>query len=176
MIVAQKIRQRSTLRCSCDAVSVVLLPLRELRRHALNSVHGLGNRLALFLELAVALPFLVRLHDGRHMATAVRMPADETKSLRIIASELVANVMEWLAVERVVVGEFDMHANHEVKLHPSCVVRFAVSHVYLRGCEAQSVLVTAAVNARSWVVEFGRIGKRVNWRAVLPDFRFNASE
>ena len=106
---------------------------------------------------------LVRFQYRYDVATAQRMPPRELEILGVTAfafgvraaerrAQLVADVVKWLPVERVVVRQLYAYANNEIKLLPSFVVGCHVGHVGFRGGEPPCVLVRASVNATSGVV------------------------
>lgn len=83
------------------------------------------------------------------MAAAMGMPPDELEVLRVASLERVADVREVDSVERVVVAQLDLDADHEVHLLPSEVVARPVRDVGLRGREPPGVLVAAPVDSAS---------------------------
>lgn len=63
------------------------------------------------------------------------MPAHELEILAVLPREAIANILHMPAV----LCSLDLIADNEIKLPPPLLLRRAVSHIYLRPCEALGV-------------------------------------
>ena len=164
VVVADEVRERATVGRPCYASRIAVQPVLELLWHVFDLVDAIVSRLIPVEDGGDALcNLLVGLEDGDGVAAAQRMPASKLKILGIAplaagvaaaswCAQLVADVVEWLAVECVVVRQLDTYADHKVQLLPAEVVGRVVGDVGLGGGEAAGVLVAAAVDTAPWMV------------------------
>ena len=156
LVVAQEVRFRAFGAGFRYPVPVVRCPLPELRRHVPHGVRAVSRQ-----GLPVQQPPLVRqelvhgLQDLDRIAPARGVPAHELEILGVHPGQLVADVEERPAVERVVIGELHLYADHEIQLLDAQVVGRPVGHVRLRGREPQCVLVTAPVHPLAGMERLG---------------------
>ncbi|MCH5222175.1 MAG: hypothetical protein J1F05_07640, partial [Muribaculaceae bacterium] len=88
-----------------------------------------------------------------------RVPAHELKRLGIRPLQCVANILKMLAVQRVVIAQFNLNPDNEIHRLPPLVVRRAVGHIVFGRRQAQGVLVAAPVHSLSGVVRFSRLAQ-----------------